>query len=412
MKTIVLFTNSYPYSKKGEYTFIEPELKVLNEYFKVILVPLSKEINILRNLVNDLENISVENIKFNKYKEVFNLLKLNSLFIKELYQINNKKHLKDLIIRYIKMKWIEKFIKSKVERGEWSNEYIYYTYWFDFTTTALINLKDKFNLKVITRTHRYDLYEERRNGYIPFRKRDVKKINKIVTISMQGFNYLKNKYQIDNVLNSYLGIEDYGIINSLNTSSTIKIISCALMSPVKRIDLIMEYLSKISSDLDIKIEWCHIGNGILENDLKLLAKKLQYKLLKINFIGYLENKKIFEYYKNNSFDYFITLSSSEGLPVSLMEACSVGLPIISTNVGGIKEIVYENKNGFLLSSNPTYDEFKGKFIKAIEYKNDLKEFKKLKNNARNIYLEKFNAKVNYEKFVKIIKEEFFDIISR
>lgn len=404
MKTIVLFTNSYPYSKKGEYTFIEPELKVLSKYFNIIIVPLSKETNIPRQLVNNLNNVSVEDVEFNKYKEVFNILKSNVLFIKELYQINNKKHLKDLIIRYIKMKWIENFIKGKLERGEWSNEYIYYTYWFDFTTTALINLKDKFNLKLITRTHRYDLYEERRNGYIPFRKRDVKKINKIVTISMQGFNYLKSKYQIDNVLNSYLGIEDYGIINSLNTSNTIKIVSCALMSPVKRIDLIMEYLSKISNDLVINIEWYHIGNGILENDLKLLTKKLEHKLFKINFIGYLDNKKIFEFYKNNSFDYFITLSASEGLPVSLMESCSVGLPIIATNVGGNSEIVYENKNGFLLSANPTYNEFKEKFIKAIEYKNDLKKFKKLKNNARNIYLEKFNAKVNYEKFVEIIKK--------
>ena len=43
MKTIILFTNSYPYSKRGEISFIEPELEVLNKYFKIIVVPLNKE---------------------------------------------------------------------------------------------------------------------------------------------------------------------------------------------------------------------------------------------------------------------------------------------------------------------------------------------------------------------------------
>lgn len=404
MKTIVLFTNSYPYSIRGEYTFIEPELKVLNKYFKIILVPLSKETNISRSLIKDLKNVSVVNIEFNKYKEIFNLINVNHFIIKEVKNVKQKSHMKDLFITYIKMKWIEKFIEKKLKSGEWSKNYIYYTYWFNFATSALVNLKENYNLKIITRAHRYDLYEEeRRGGYIPFRKRDVKKLDKIVTISLHGFCYLKNKYQLENLYNSYLGIEGFNIESPTNHSNdTIKIVSCALMSPVKRIDLTVEFLSKIANELDVKIKWDHIGDGILKEKLNQIKEKFKHKNFSPNFVGYLENKKIFEYYKNNPFDFFITLSASEGLPVSLMEACRAGLPIIATNVGGISEIVNDGVNGILLSSSPSYEEFKEKFKIALEYKKDNNKFNQLRQNSRKIFLEKFNASNNYEKFAEFI----------
>jgi len=408
MKTIVLFTNSYPYSQFGEYPFVEPELKILSKYFKIIIFPLGKETEKKRNLVSQLNNVFLydSDFKFNKYRELFlNAVKVDKLFFQELTNIKNKNHLKDLIAYYTKSKWIEKIIESKLKSGEWNREYLYYTYWFDFTTTALLNLKEKFNLKVITRVHRYDLYEEvRRNGYIPFRKTDIKRIDKVFTVSMQGYNYLKNKYKTENIINSYLGIEDRNVENPLNTSNTIKIVSCSLMVPVKRINLIIEYLSKYSKEFNIKIEWHHIGSGILEENLKFLSEKLKHEFFEIIFVGYLENNEIFNYYKNNPFDYFITLTESEGLPVSLMEACSVGLPIIATNVGGIGEIVENEKNGFLLSSNPSYEEFKEVFKKAILLKNNIEEYIKFRKNSRDIFLERFNVNKNHEKFAKYLEE--------
>ena len=59
----------------------------------------------------------------------------------------------------------------------------------------------------------------------------------------------------------------------------------------------------------------------------------------LHLFGHLDNNEIFNMYKNNSYDYFITLSESEGLPVSIMEAISCGIPVIATAVGGITEIV-------------------------------------------------------------------------
>ena len=52
---------------------------------------------------------------------------------------------------------------------------------------------------------------------------------------------------------------------------------------------------------------------------------------------------------------FINVSSTEGIPVSIMEAMSFGIPVIATAVGGTPEIV-NNENGYLLSKDPSAKE--------------------------------------------------------
>jgi colanic acid/amylovoran biosynthesis glycosyltransferase len=404
VKTIVLFTGSYPYSKSLEDTFLEPELEVLNDFFKIILVPLSRK-GSKSEFIKKLKNIEIceDFIEFNK-KDILNVFKMDLIFLSDLKNIKKLAHLKDLVKKFIFYRWVKKNIEQKIENELWSENFIYYTYWFDYATTALVSLKKQYSLKVVTRVHGYDLYEERKDGFIPFRSRDVTGVDKIVTISMQGLRYLKDKYKLKNVYNSYLGVRDLNIKPPINSTNNFKIVSCSLMLSVKRIDMIMNYLSTVSKELKIKVEWCHIGNGSLEDRLLKQKQKKQHKNFKINFIGFLENRKIFEYYNNNSFDYFITLSASEGLPVTLMEACSVGLPIIATSVGGIGEIVENKVNGFLLSKNPTYIEFKQVFFQAIEYKNDSKTYSLLIKNSRKSYEDKFKSEVNHRIFIDLLNK--------
>ncbi|MFR4320263.1 MAG: glycosyltransferase [Blautia massiliensis (ex Durand et al. 2017)] len=45
----------------------------------------------------------------------------------------------------------------------------------------------------------------------------------------------------------------------------------------------------------------------------------------------------------------MNVSSSEGIPVSIMEATSFGIPGIATDAGGTKEIIRDKENGVLLS---------------------------------------------------------------
>jgi glycosyltransferase involved in cell wall biosynthesis len=55
----------------------------------------------------------------------------------------------------------------------------------------------------------------------------------------------------------------------------------------------------------------------------------------------------------NGLDIIALTSLNEGTPVTIIEALSAGKPVVSTNVGGVADIVEHGRNGFLTASNDT-----------------------------------------------------------
>ena len=68
--------------------------------------------------------------------------------------------------------------------------------------------------------------------------------------------------------------------------------------------------------------------------------------------GPIQNEALMRYYQQHPADLFINTSSSEGLPVSIMEACSFGIPAIATPCWRTSEIVQDGKTGFLMEFAP------------------------------------------------------------
>jgi glycosyltransferase involved in cell wall biosynthesis len=64
------------------------------------------------------------------------------------------------------------------------------------------------------------------------------------------------------------------------------------------------------------------------------------------FTGYRED--VFDLMR--TFDIFVLSSLFEGLPIALLEAMSLGKPVVTTSVGGIPEVIIDNVNGFLVPS--------------------------------------------------------------
>lgn len=90
-----------------------------------------------------------------------------------------------------------------------------------------------------------------------------------------------------------------------------------------------------------------VGDGSFLEELKTLSR--QYKMSqKVLFYGKLPFEKLVEMYACN--DVFVLPTKRvEGLPMTLVEACFAGIPIIATDMGGIKDAVTDGKNGFLLA---------------------------------------------------------------
>jgi len=106
-------------------------------------------------------------------------------------------------------------------------------------------------------------------------------------------------------------------------------------------------------------------------------------------------RKLIEIY--NSADLFIFPTKYEMLGLALTEALSMGLPVIARDVGGIKEIVKNNYNGYLMPYNSDINEWAEKIIFLIKNPHILKKFS---YNSRKLAEDNFSM----EKFSNTIRK--------
>ncbi len=112
----------------------------------------------------------------------------------------------------------------------------------------------------------------------------------------------------------------------------------------KGVPLLLEAASRLKQR-GSKFKVVIVGDGQDWQEFKELAKKLNAEDI-VSFAGAVRNLEIVPYYQNASF--FVLPSSLEGSPVVIMEAMASGLPVISTKVSGIPDMITDGYNGFLI----------------------------------------------------------------
>ena len=251
-------------------------------------------------------------------------------------------------------------------------------------------------VKLISRAHGYDVYEERNAlNYLPLRRFLLENCDAVYPCSDVGTEHIVSRYPeyADKVKTAHLGTIDAGL--GTQSEEGLHIVSCSLITDIKRIDKIIDILEKLEKTGKYKIKWTHIGDGNRRSELeKSVRKKL--KKTDTEFLGNIPNNEVYEFYRNNPVDLFISTSKSEGLPVSMMEAASFGIPIVSTDVGGVREIVESGYNGQLLGERASADEF-ADFIKRY-YGMDKSERDFYRENSRKLWERSFNAGKAYPDF--------------
>jgi glycosyltransferase involved in cell wall biosynthesis len=117
-----------------------------------------------------------------------------------------------------------------------------------------------------------------------------------------------------------------------------------------------------------------VGDGPERENLNSLLVEL--KLSNVKFAGNL-NKSVIPDTLSRS-QLFLFTSDIEGTPTSVLEAMAVGLPIISTNAGGLNAIIKDHVNGFIIED---YDDIK-KYVSRIKllHKNLQKWYRISENN--------------------------------
>lgn len=196
----------------------------------------------------------------------------------------------------------------------------------------------------VVRLHRYDLYEDRApHGYLPFRRFLFARADRVLAISDDGRRYLAETYRsraLDRkAVVSRLGVFGPESIDRAPRSVERIVVSCSAVSEVKRVGLLFESLRRLPGlDATSPVRWVHFGDGPLMAELQQAAGSSPAGLT-VDLRGQAANSDVLAFYAQHRVDAFVNVSSSEGIPVSIMEAIAYDIPVVATAVGGTPEIV-------------------------------------------------------------------------
>lgn len=413
MSKLILITEWYPYD---ETSFLKLEVEKLADMFDdITLISNVSEKDIEENTVSTQLPANIRHINIcPRSVSLWTIIKYslkalcNKYFWKEVWCILKRGwsggKIKSAIFSFV---YSQNYYKEMLRKSAFDREAetLVYTYWYSYYTLAfLFHKRSLKNVKVVTRAHRIDLYNERHAcGRLPFREgmRDV--LDGIFFISQHGQRYYARCYSAGNILPKYhlcrLGVSKAARLNQPNDSGIFELVSCSNVISVKKVDLIIEGLSLIS---EARIHWTHFGGGDLFEKIRVYAEeKLGAKgNITFSFKGNVANEGIIFYYETTPVDCFITTSESEGLPVSIMEALAHGIPVIATDVGGIYEEI-EN-NGILMPANPTPQIVASSIEEILGL--DKESLKIMRNNSFCIWEEKFDIEKNVWKFLEQLKQ--------
>lgn len=408
MKKLLLISDNYPFGI-NENTFIMPELPVLMQHFEIVIAscnctdpqtsPVPEGIKVIRIKADHfLQKVTgrlkaLADLKF--YRECGRIVKAGEKIAD-------------------RIKWSHSYyaagenfafdLRNKLKEMDWQPDIIY-TFWHMTPLWGVLMHKKWFGSpKVVTRAHGRDIYEFRNQyGWQSFKQESDKLLDAAFLPSRVTADYYKEHFSVSlppKYSTAYLGTDSISRAKH-NESNTLRLFSCSNVIPLKRVDLIVDTLSQID---DINIKWVHAGGGSeYENICNMAAQKLKcMENISYELLGRVPNSEVKRLLEDGSFDFFITFSETEGLPVSIMEAFAAGIPAIATAVGGIPEMVDET-TGFLLSEYPDAQETVPILRKAA-YTSSM-ERQKLSDNAYARWQKDFTAKNNAERL-----SQYFEIL--
>jgi glycosyltransferase involved in cell wall biosynthesis len=416
MRNLILITNHYPHGRAE--SFVDYEIPFLQQRFdKVIILSKNKDEQTFRGFTFINYRIDSVSTVVEKIKIVAQSFLYSALIIR--HASNEYKSLrrnkKTVSFQMFKIAVHDVFkalatagqIKSIIRKENLNGTLLLYSYWLTNSALATTFIDSTGDLKVsrIARAHGGDVYEERHaSNYLSFREALVSSLDFVFPISDHGTNHLRKLVPESihhKLMTKRLGTNASASVSAKKDNGVFTLVSCSFMVPVKRIELIIESLALIKN-LPIQIQWIHIGGGPLFKEMKEKAHvvTLHNASLMIDFMGTLSSAEIVKFYTSHYVDLFINTSAYEGIPVSMMEAQSFGIPILGINTGGVSEIVNDSV-GILVEQNEATPLILAQHIlKCISMESD--EAKTKRTAARKSWEAQYQASENFSTFAHLL----------
>ncbi len=259
------------------------------------------------------------------------------------------------------------------------------------------------DLPLVSRAHRFDLYAEAHDpAYIPLQRFSLQSADAVFAVSTHGCEYLRSRHPAaaDKVHVARLGVRDPGTRAARSEDGILRILTCSRIEEVKRLDLAVKGIAAFARQQPgVVVEWIHFGDGQLRDSVRAAAERELPPSVEWSLRGETPNVEVLDHYRRNPVDVLLNVSWSEGLPVSMMEAQSFGVPVIGTAVGGVPEIV-DGEAGVLLSPNPTPTDIAAALSRFLS---DGSAVHALREKSRAHWEARYSAATNFRRFVRTIQ---------
>jgi glycosyltransferase involved in cell wall biosynthesis len=407
MPTLFVFTYNYPFGAGEE--FLETEIEYLQERFDcVVLVPelqpgpprrLPKGVDCDDWIARRTKSLLQRSVRYPQ--RMFSVTAARELFGR--HGPRHPLNIIRLAIHLDRASLVRRWLIRQMRQGRFeADRAVFYCYWLLSAAYAIGQIKRRTpGLRLVARAHSGDLYRE---AYYPVQREALSGLDFVFPISQFARDFIARGYPEKRSTTEIarLGSRRPGKLASRSQDGTLRLLSCSNIIEVKRLDLLIESLVELARGKpEMRVRWTHLGDGPLAGRIRVLAsRKLDGTNVSWEFRGRLTHEQVFGYYASEPVDLLLNTSRSEGVPVSMMEAQSHGVPIVATDVGAVREIV-SPETGVLFPASPSPSQVADAIAEAAS---DGERLTRWRRGARRNWEERFDAEKNYRAFAAKLAE--------
>lgn len=266
-----------------------------------------------------------------------------------------------------------------------------YTYWLGQVTLGIRQAWP--TVPIASRVHGGDLYPYAHGmTSIPFQRAQVFACDLIACVSTHGRDFLSDTYPgaSGRLQVHRLGIPDPGVVAPTGRyPDELRVLSVSSLKPNKRVGLIAAAVIGLARR-GVRTHWTHLGSG---QDMTAVSALLANAPagLSWDLPGLVDVTEVRRRLATEGYDAFVNVSLSEGAPVSVMEAQSVGIPTVATDVGGTAEVAEKSQN-VIVDRDLSVDDLCTALMRAAEMPQELRRAR------RQRWAAMFNSDFNYTTF--------------
>jgi hypothetical protein len=282
-----------------------------------------------------------------------------------------------------------------------------YTYWRGGQTMAAVRHSLQHPpCEAVSRVHRYELYKDAFSRPFQPWTEIYEGLRLAIPIAQHGVNYLLSQGIPAKWLRlSRLGVPAQTIRSTASTDGVIRLVSCSSITQVKRLPFTAQTIVAFAhACITTNIYWTHFGEGPERHQLQAMLQEAPANL-HVNLRGQVANAEVIHHYATQPVDLFVLLSASEGLPVSIQEALSMGIPVLATDVGGVSEAVDDSgNNGMLVPPHASVD-LVVQHLKNLLIESSSAQCASRREAAWNRWAGRFDAQVNHRALAHALYNE-------